>query len=109
MSANDPKRTFPWPQSSVYTHIINGLKLLQRGHRKIVKGAAAGMFQSDLRLVLSHAPGLAFYRLHRPARDSRARLLSYGAGGVPLWPSFHSWWVSYFYIRILARKRSIRS
>src|SRR5262249_33051353 len=66
MSANDPKRTFPWPQLSVYTHIINGLKLLQRGHRKIVKGAAAGAFQSDLRLVLSHAPGFA--------RDSRARL-----------------------------------
>jgi hypothetical protein len=73
-SANDPKRTFPWPQLSVYTHIINGLKLLQRGHRKIVKGAAAGAFQSHLRLGLSHAPGLAFYRLHCPARDSRARL-----------------------------------
>src|SRR5262249_4929350 len=56
MSANDPKRTFPWPQLSVYTHIINGLKRLQRGHRKIVKGAAARAFQSDLRLVLSHAP-----------------------------------------------------
>ena len=41
-----------------------------------------------------HAPGLAIYRLHRPARISPCSPLFYGAGGVAFWPSPHSWAVS---------------
>src|SRR5690242_10106241 len=93
MSANDPKRTFPSPQLSGYVNFFRSGAWNEHGSPRD-EGRSSSTVRVWSSVRFEQCSRLGCLSVTSFCSRFSCSPLSYGAGGLPFWPSRQSWWVS---------------